>query len=126
MPSISSQSILIVEDDPAVRSLLEDTLSDAGYEVVSAASVLRAEFLSAIHRPCIVVLDWRLVDGDGGNVVEQVRDELPKDAAIILISGEPDLPRLAHEVGAAAWLPKPFDVRALLQEVERLSGHRQA
>jgi two-component system repressor protein LuxO len=65
---VSEKSILIVDDEVAVRETLAAILRDAGYEVDLAATVAEGRRLLVQHRYGVVLADWRLPDGDGSHI----------------------------------------------------------
>jgi DNA-binding response OmpR family regulator len=105
--------ILVVDDDPDVRDLLEDYLSEQGYEVLSAESALNAREFLARRTPSIVLLDVGLPGEDGLSLARHIRERL--DIGIIMISGAGEtIDRIVGlEVGADDYLAKPFDPREL-------------
>jgi DNA-binding response OmpR family regulator len=117
--------VLVVEDDPTTRMLLEDVLALEGYAVRTAAD--GADGLAVLRewRPDAIVLDVAMPDVDAP-VFRAVQFDLPDvaDVPVLLLSGTraPDLKRIASDLGAAAWLTKPFDVDALTATVARLTA----
>jgi two-component system phosphate regulon response regulator OmpR len=113
-----SATILVVDDDPDVRELLEDFLGDQGYRVVSldSAEALR----NALERqvPDLVLLDVGLPGEDGLSLARHVRERF--DSGIIMVSGAGEtLDRIIGlEIGADDYLPKPFDLRELHARVK--------
>jgi DNA-binding response OmpR family regulator len=105
--------ILVVDDDPDVRDLLADYLSEQGYEVLSAESALSAREFLARRTPSIVLLDVGLPGEDGLSLARHIRERL--DIGIIMISGAGEtIDRVVGlEVGADDYLAKPFDPREL-------------
>ena len=108
-----SVRVLVVDDDPDVRDLLEDYLSEQGYEVtaVDSASVARESIDQAV--PNVVLLDVGLPGEDGLSLARYIRESL--DIAIIMISGAGEtVDRIVGlEVGADDYVAKPFDLREL-------------
>jgi DNA-binding response OmpR family regulator len=102
-----------VDDDPDVRDLLEDYLTEQGCEVLSAESALSARELLARRTPSIVLLDVGLPGEDGLSLARHIRERL--DIGIIMISGAGEtIDRIVGlEVGADDYLAKPFDPREL-------------
>lgn len=62
-------SALVVEDDPELRSVLRLLLDQDGVEVVTAGDLAEAKVVVARHRPSVVLVDLRLPDGDGTDLV---------------------------------------------------------
>jgi two-component system phosphate regulon response regulator OmpR len=118
--------VLVVDDDPSVRELLSDYLSEHGYEVALAASgdAMRAEITRAL--PAVVLLDIGLPGEDGLTLARFVRERY--DIGIIMVTGaDTVIDRVAGlEVGADDYIAKPFDpreLRARLKSVlRRLEG----
>ena len=84
VPSPYEQSILIVDDEAAVRDLLAEVLRKNGYAVEVAGTVAAANDLLGKHRYQVVVTDWRLPDGDG-TLIANLAAELGSHA--FLMSG---------------------------------------
>jgi DNA-binding response OmpR family regulator len=105
--------VLVVDDDPDVRDLLEDYLAEQGCEVLSAASALSAREHLASRTPTIVLLDVGLPGEDGLSLARHIRERL--DIGIIMVSGAGEtVDRIVGlEVGADDYIAKPFDLREL-------------
>lgn len=112
---VACRTIVLVDDDPTIRSLLRATLSEDVYEIVEAGDAASAVETIERERVDLVVLDWRLPDGDGGHVLAEVKARWPELPVIVLTA----------ETGAAAeradaFLTKPFSPVELLDLVDRL------
>ncbi len=112
--------ILIAEDDPVSRRLLEVTLSKWGYEVIACADGARAwEVLQQPEAPQLVILDWMMPHMDGLQVCKQVRDPAKYPAEpylyIILLTAKSQKTDMVTglEAGADDYLTKPFDAQEL-------------
>lgn len=105
--------VLVVDDDPGVRELLEDYLSEQGYEVLAADSAAAARELLDGEAPSVVLLDVGLPGEDGLSLARHIRERF--DIGIIMISGAGEtLDRIVGlEVGADDYVAKPFDPREL-------------
>ncbi|HZV02631.1 MAG TPA: response regulator, partial [Planctomycetota bacterium] len=115
-----SVAVLLVEDEPALRSALAALLALRGHRVVTAATV--AEALTALesHRELeVVVTDLGLPDRSGWDLVDAVRD---RNLPIIVLSGVGALtdPGNARERGVSAVLVKPTSERDLAAAIESL------
>ena len=103
-----NNSILIVEDDNALRDSLAIAMQKRGFETRTACSV--AEGLAAIeqHIPGFAVIDLRLLDGSGLDVVKSLEEHDPNAQAIIL-TGYGDIPTAvaAARIGAVDYIAKP-------------------
>lgn len=112
--------ILVAEDDPVSRRLLEVTLSKWGYEVIACADGQAAwEVLKAPDAPQLVILDWMMPHMDGLQVCKNIRnpDERPAEpyVYIILLTAKSQKTDMVTglEAGADDYLTKPFDAQEL-------------
>ncbi|PXA88932.1 nitrogen regulation protein NR(I) [Nostoc sp. 3335mG] len=119
-------SILVVDDDSAIRTVVAAALKREGHRVTTAASVaeFRREFRLA--RPDVLVTDVVLPDGNGLDLVSTLLGEHP-DLPVIVFSAQNTLATAvrATEVGAFDYLPKPFDLDALAQAVRSAIARRR-
>lgn len=110
--------ILIIEDEPAIRDILRELLTDAGYEVEEAADGLEGVEKFRAGSFSLVLLDLMLPKLDGYGVCEQIR--AVSDVPVIMItalSGEEAEVR-AFELRADDYITKPFSLRLVLMRVE--------
>src|SRR6201996_5615896 len=117
--ALPDKSLLLLDDDVALRTRLGRALESRGFEPVLVGGV--AEALAAVKAkpPAFAVLDMRLEDGNGLQVVEAIRAARPEARAIMLTGyGAIATAVAAVKAGAVDYLPKPADaddvVRALL------------
>lgn len=105
--------VLVVDDDIDVRDLLEDYLSEQGYEVLLADNAVTARALLEGRPPKLVLLDVGLPGEDGLSLARHIRERL--DIGIIMVSGAGEtVDRIVGlEVGADDYVAKPFDPREL-------------
>jgi CheY-like chemotaxis protein len=115
--------VLVVDDDPVIRSTVAELLLDEGYEVEQAAD--GAEALQVVFRwvPGVIVLDLMMPVLDGWAFVERCRS-VPGagDVPIVVMSATHGLHESAerlHAMGVRAVVAKPFDVDALIAIVQR-------
>jgi DNA-binding response OmpR family regulator len=114
--------VLIVEDDPAIRTLLEDVLRDSGYTVASAESGDEALDQMRARHPDLVLLDLMLPGMNGWTFLRtREKDRQLANVPVLVISAAgPSGTGHAQDLGAPVFLHKPFDIVQLLQEVKRL------
>ena len=114
----SVATVLVVEDDPALRMLCRVNLELENYRVLEAATVDLADELLMHEQVNLVLLDLHVGSRDGRELVPVIRSRQP-DAAICLLSGtsvsDPPL-----DVGADDFIRKPFDLDVFRATVERL------
>jgi CheY-like chemotaxis protein len=113
--------ILVVDDDPDIRQLLQDRLRAKGYRAQSAADGVQA--LEAVRAETFegMILDISLPSMDGMDVLRQIRkwdQQIP--IVMVTASGSKELAVRAISMGAQAYLLKPFDVDELQRIVEYL------
>ena len=121
--SDSSRSILIVEDDPAVRNLVSTALESRGYAHLTAATGKAAIAIAATKAPDIMLLDLGLPDIDGVEVIKRVRSwsTMP---IIVLSARTDDADKIgALDAGADDYLTKPFSVGELLARLRTTERH---
>jgi len=115
--------ILIVDDDPMVRTMIAGALAELGYQTGEAADGKAAlEALRAAERPLLVILDYVMPGMDGAEVAREIA-ELDPDLPVIFSTGHSALRALRAAAGDdAPVLEKPFT----LDELEALVGERLA
>ena len=108
-----SVRVLIVDDDPQVRELLEDYLSEQGFDVTTADSAAAGRAALIGCATGAVLLDVGLPGEDGLSLARHIREH--HDIGIIMVSGAGEtVDRIVGlEVGADDYLAKPFDLREL-------------
>jgi len=120
--------ILVVDDDPLTLDLLEQELTDTGYEVARAATGDEALQKATSFLPHVVLLDYILPGMDGVEVIRRLRqDDRFKAVPVILITGrggQEDKIR-GLDAGADDYVVKPFDHVELLARVRSMVRIRQ-
>jgi len=102
--------ILVVDDDPEIRDLLQDCLRAAGHELIFAANGKDAVDLCAAHPVELVITDLIMPEKEGLETIQELRARWP-DLKIIAISGAPTdwkVLEVARKLGAHQTLAKPF------------------
>jgi two-component system, OmpR family, KDP operon response regulator KdpE len=109
--------IQIVEDDVSVKKLLEITLKEYEFNCISSESKKNALMMFLSHNPDLLVLDLGLSDGDGKDLIKQIR-EISK-VPIVVLSARHDEKEIvaALDVGADDYITKPFSVNELLARI---------
>ncbi len=117
-------TVLVVEDDPSVRGLLQTLLSAEGYDVVTASDGLAGLVKVASAPPALVLLDLMMPDLGGVRVLEEMRDD-PElvDIPVIVVTGKIDaVPGMRELLGDDNVFLKPFAVSELLTRVGEVTG----
>lgn len=108
--------ILIVDDEPDIRELLEITLSRMGFATCSAANISSAKQLLAQHEFDLCLTDLRLPDGDGLELLDYIQQSRPNlPVAVISAHGNMDTAIKAMKKGAFDFISKPVDLTNLRQ-----------
>ncbi len=121
-----SAFLLLVEDNDDFREILRESLEEEGYHVTEAANATRAREAMEKARFDLCLMDVRLPDGNGIDLLREFRQTAP-DLGIIIMTGyaEVDTAVDAVRLGANDFLKKPFDIDELLVRLEELRKTRQ-
>ncbi|NOZ19824.1 MAG: sigma-54-dependent Fis family transcriptional regulator [Planctomycetes bacterium] len=118
--------ILIVDDEPIERSILEDELRAAGYCVVTAASPLEAEPALSTTFFDVVVSDLRMPGQDGLSFLRRLKKHRTEQGVIVMTAyGTVGTAVEAMKLGAFDYLQKPFTTEELLLKLDRLLQYEQ-
>ena len=122
---MAQKTVLVVEDDPDIRDIVQDLLESEGYDVIPASHGKQAlEFLWGVKttaKPDLVILDMMMPLVDGRHVLEAIRNNQSLSSVPVVV-----MSAVAHEkpVGAAAFLRKPFSLDTLFDAVHTLVDER--
>jgi len=121
-----SAFILLVEDNEDFRLILQEALEAAGFHVTTAANAMRAREAMLIGKFDLSLLDVRLPDGNGIELMREFHHSDP-DMGIIIMTGyaEVDTAVDAVRLGANDFLKKPFDIDEMLIRISELIKTRQ-
>jgi DNA-binding response OmpR family regulator len=122
-----AQTVLVVEDDPKIRSLLRNLLEGEGFATLEAGTAKDALALVASNSVCLVTLDIHLGTDNGIEIAREIRRT--SQVPIIMLTGKDDvIDRVVGlEVGADDYITKPFHVREVIARVRsvlRRSGEQ--
>jgi two-component system, OmpR family, KDP operon response regulator KdpE len=112
-----AHKILIVDDEPSIRTLLKSTLARAGYAVVEAGTVREATASAAIDKPDLILLDLGLPDRDGLEVIGALRGEAGLPVIVVSAREDSEQKVAALDLGAEDYVTKPFDTEELLARI---------
>lgn len=116
--------VLVVDDDLTLRGLLSSTLMERGYEVCVAPRAEDARAFFDAIQPDVVVLDWRLPDGDGLQLLPEIKRHWPQTEVIMMTGyGNPTIQTQAAQLGAIGFLNKPFLLDDLILAVHAACQH---
>jgi two-component system response regulator RegA len=117
--ALKNRTILIVDDDRALRERLSQALRDRGLRVRSASSGTEALALAKSSAPDLAVIDLRMPDGSGLDLVRDLRALCPGTRVLVLTGyGSIATAIEAIRIGAANYLPKPADADDILAAFE--------
>lgn len=121
---IAKTRALVVDDEPAILRFLKPALEANDYQVATAGTVAEAVRRIAGERPDVIVLDLGLPDGDGKDVIQQVRQW--SDVPIIVLSArDREAEKIeALDLGADDFVNKPFGVGELMARLRTALRHR--
>ena len=115
------RTVLVIEDEALLQLLLYEMLSDRGYRVLQAHDGARGLHLATSDRPHLIILDFGLPVHSGVEILHRLKDGYTtRRIPVIAVTGQPTLLGDAP-LPLDAWLPKPFDLDALLAQADRLA-----
>lgn len=118
-------SVLVVDDEPQVVWVLEFSLQSEGYLTYTARDGLEALDQIALHHPSVMVLDVMMPRMDGWSVLAEIAklppEERPRVVMVTALSSVRDRAKAA-ELGADAFVPKPFGIDELLEVIRELEA----
>ncbi len=120
---MSTEKILIVEDDPHLLQFVEDALKIADYEVRSAGDGEEALAILARWRPHVILLDLNMPRKDGGEVLAELKsdDNLKQIPVVVLTTSEAQEDVLhAYGLHANCYITKPVDLEQFIQVVRSI------
>jgi two-component system KDP operon response regulator KdpE len=117
-------TILVVDDEPAIRRFLRTSLKGQGFDVIEAASGAEAQEQVRSAKPELVVLDLGLPDMDGFEVIRRIRAASSLPIVVLTVrAGEREKVE-ALDLGADDYVTKPFGIGELLARVRTALRHR--
>lgn len=120
---MSQSTILIIEDEAAIRDMLKFTLTASGYLVLEAPSAEQGWQLALSEKPDLILLDWMLPVMSGVAFAQKIRqNSQTKNIPIIMLTarGEEEDQVKGFDSGADDYVVKPFSPRALVARVQAL------
>jgi|SRR6266850_2507904 len=105
--------VAVLEDDAELARVVREVLDAEGFETLAVDRLTPLEHV-ARHRPCLLLVDLLLGDRHGRDVLAKLRDMGLADVPVVLMSGKPDLETHMRELGAVAFVAKPFEIDDLV------------
>ena len=120
---MNKAEILVIDDEPQIRKLLEINLENNGFSVIQAASAKDGIIMAANHPPDLILLDIGLPDKSGHEVLKELRAWYHNAIIILSVLNSEDDIVTALDNGATDYLTKPFRTAELLARIR--SGIRR-
>ena len=120
---MTARTVLIVDDEFAIRDMLRMALEMAEFRCLEAEDIQRAYTLVVDERPDVILLDWMLPGGSGLELLRRLkRDELTRDLAVIMLTAKTAEDNVIQglDVGADDYITKPFAPRELIARIRAL------
>jgi two-component system, OmpR family, phosphate regulon response regulator PhoB len=120
---MNTQTVLIVDDEYAIRDMLRMALELASFRCIEAENIQQAYRLIVDERPAILLLDWMLPGGSGLELLNRLkREELTRDMPVIMLTAKAAEDNVIQglDVGADDYITKPFAPRELIARVKAL------
>jgi DNA-binding response OmpR family regulator len=119
-----AKTILIVEDEEAVRELEKFILEQQGYEVMEARDGLEGLAKAEFKRPDLILLDLMMPDVSGGRMYDEMKDHpTTSGIPIVVVTGKPDAHEMFDdEIGPDNVIMKPFEADTLLARIRHHIG----
>jgi two-component system, OmpR family, phosphate regulon response regulator PhoB len=117
----NSPTVLIVDDEAAIRDMIGIALDTAGFDTISAETALQAHVHVVDRRPDLVLLDWMLPGGSGIELARRLKnDELTADIPIIMLTAKTteDNKVQGLDAGVDDYVTKPFSPRELVARIK--------
>lgn len=118
--------LLVVDDEPELRTLLQEYFSGHGFRVLAAADARTARELLSQTPAQLAILDVNMPGEDGLSLARWLRAQYASMGIIMLTTAAETIDRVAGlEIGSDDYVPKPFDLRELLARVRAVSRRLQ-
>jgi two-component system OmpR family response regulator len=116
-----TELIMVVDDEPGVRALLQDALRIAGFETLEATDGMSALTLLRTHKPALLVIDINMPLMDGFELVERLRSNNDLTPVLMLTAREDksDITR-GLKIGADDYVLKPFGIEELILRIKAI------
>jgi DNA-binding response OmpR family regulator len=119
-----AKTILIVEDEEAVRELEKFILEQQGYDVMEARDGLEGLAKAEFKKPDLILLDLMMPDVSGGRMFDEMKDHpATSGIPIVVVTGKPDAHDIFDdEIGSDNVIMKPFEAATLLSRIKQHIG----
>jgi len=112
--------VLIVDDQPGIRRLLMEVLTEEGYSVHTAANGYEGIQKAKDMNPALILMDMKMPGMDGIETLLELKNLNQAEKVIMMTAyGELELVNNAKEIGAYAYITKPFDILELCTMIQQ-------
>ncbi|MBP2632766.1 MAG: response regulator receiver protein [Firmicutes bacterium] len=124
---MNKTKVLIVDDQPGIRRLLLEVFTDEGYEVNVATNGNEALEQAKEVKPAVILMDMKMPGMDGIDALKELKELGLAERVIMMTAyGELELVTKAKELGAFAYVTKPFDIIKLCEMVSNyITGNKE-
>jgi two-component system KDP operon response regulator KdpE len=122
---MNKQEILVIDDEPQIRKLLEIILESNDYKITQAETAREGIILAASHPPDLILLDIGLPDKSGLEVLKEIKTWYSKAVIILSVQDDEESIIQALDFGAADYLTKPFRTGELLARIRSVIRRNQ-
>ena len=124
---MTQPSVLVIDDDPAVRKLVADILGQEGYELHFAANGIEGLLSVQEIDPTVIILDLRMPVMNGQEFLTQLRLKPSDPYAVVVLTGygDADSLRSCYDAGVSTFVKKPFDLFELRGAVKNTIAIKQ-
>lgn len=111
--------ILVIEDEITLNKTLAEGLNEFNYQTDVAENLKDGEYFISIRNYDLVLIDWMLPDGNGLDIISQVKNKSPRTAIVVLSARDDKESEIeALKQGADDYIRKPFDFDVLVARIE--------
>jgi len=122
VPIMNMKKILVIDDDADILEVVQETLIYEQFEVQTVNQSKNVLPVAAIYRPDLILMDYRLGDGDGGQICRELKQHpVFRSVPVILFSAYIHAATELMAYGCDAVISKPFDLTDLIDTINRLT-----
>lgn len=123
----SNSKVLVIDDQPGIRRLLVEVLTEEGYNVVTASNGYEGVQQVKDTNPDLILMDMKMPGMDGIETLRELK-RIGQASRVIMMTayGELELINQAQQLGAYAYITKPFDIINLCEMVSRQITGKEA
>lgn len=114
--------LLVVDDDANIREMLDMVLASEGFEVITASHGAAALGMLDRVRPHVILLDMKMPVMDGWEFLRQYRRRPGAKVPVVVLTAAQDDKRRAADVGADAYIAKPFAIDDLIRVLDQYTA----